>query len=126
MYVRAIALHGSRIGSSRPRADRIVDEAASGRAAGDRNADQGHSRPAGRDVIPVGPSPSTGPRRRPELAPGFVTQLAATGATGLATGDRRSSPRNAPAVVVRADAAYRSAIRLTTMVEPGFLYRRSY
>jgi hypothetical protein len=74
-------------------------------------------------MVVAGASPSTGPRQRPDYAPSFVTQLAATGAAGLASGDRRYHRDPSP-VLDRAGAAYRQTVRLLTEIEPGFLAQR--
>jgi hypothetical protein len=123
MSIRAIVLHGSRIGASpRPR-ERVVEGLSAGRGP-DRQPAGSTPRPSPEvPAVSSGPA-SSGPRVRLDLAPGFVTQLAAAGVAGLATGDRRSV-RDPGAVLGRADAAYRGAIRLTTALEPGFLVSRS-
>jgi hypothetical protein len=125
MYVRAIDISGSRIGSSRRPAERTVD--ASSKSGGTNSGRTGGEAPkaAGRSIVPVGPSPSAGPRRKPELSPAFVTQLAASSVAALATGERRGS-RDPSSILDKASGTYRRSLRLVTAIEPGFLVKREF
>ena len=85
-----------------------------------KRADDGAPQPeTGRAVVPVAPQPrSERGFGRPAPLAAFIAQLAAEAAP--AEGERRHR-RDPAAIAGRADRAYRTADRLASRLEPGFL-----
>ncbi|HUG60993.1 MAG TPA: hypothetical protein VMP03_04070 [Methylomirabilota bacterium] len=118
------AISGNRTFGADRRPWRRKVEACVDSARADGSGD-GDDASASRAVVAVKPRPSVGARVAPGQSSPFMAQLAATHLGHLPTAERRVT-RLVEHVAPRADAAYRTATRLATEIEPGFLVKREF